>query len=69
MRRGFGVKVRGEVALVTGAAVGIGRAIAVRLAIEGASVALADIDTQGAERTRAIIEERGGPPSGVHCHG
>jgi NAD(P)-dependent dehydrogenase (short-subunit alcohol dehydrogenase family) len=60
MRRGFGVEVRGEVALVTGAAVGIGRAIAVRLAIEGASVALADIDAQGAERTRAIIEERGG---------
>jgi NAD(P)-dependent dehydrogenase (short-subunit alcohol dehydrogenase family) len=57
---GFGMEVRGEVALVTGAAVGIGRAIAVRLAVDGATVALADIDVQGGEQTRAIIEERGG---------
>jgi NAD(P)-dependent dehydrogenase (short-subunit alcohol dehydrogenase family) len=54
------VEVRGGVALVTGAAVGIGRAIAVRLAVEGASMVLADFDVHGGEQTRAIIEERGG---------
>ena len=40
----------GEVALVTGAARGIGLAIASRLLAEGASVVLADIDGEEAER-------------------
>lgn len=39
--------------LVTGAASGIGRATAVRLAAEGASVLCADIDLAGAEETAA----------------
>ena len=34
----------GKVAIVTGAAQGIGRAIAMRLAAEGAQVAIADIN-------------------------
>jgi NAD(P)-dependent dehydrogenase (short-subunit alcohol dehydrogenase family) len=38
---------RGRVAVVTGAANGIGRAIAQRLANQGAHLVLADIDTQG----------------------
>jgi short-subunit dehydrogenase len=38
---------RGRVAVVTGAANGIGRAIAQRLADQGAHLVLADIDTQG----------------------
>jgi NAD(P)-dependent dehydrogenase (short-subunit alcohol dehydrogenase family) len=40
-----------RVAIVTGAAVGTGRAIALRLAAEGAAVVLADVDTDGARET------------------
>lgn len=49
-----------ENALVTGAASGIGRAIACRLARRGAFVALVDIDGDGLEATRALIEGAGG---------
>jgi rhamnulose-1-phosphate aldolase/alcohol dehydrogenase len=47
----------GRVAFVTGAASGIGRAIATRLAAEGAAVVLADRDAPGAA---AAAEELGG---------
>jgi 2-hydroxycyclohexanecarboxyl-CoA dehydrogenase len=44
------VRLEGRKALVTGGASGIGAAIAVRLAAEGAEVWVGDIDTEGAER-------------------
>ena len=42
---------KGKVALVTGAGGGLGRAIATRLATEGAHLALADIDESAAQAT------------------
>ena len=44
-----------KVALVTGAASGIGRATAIRLAAEGAAVFLADINQDGLAETVAAL--------------
>jgi NAD(P)-dependent dehydrogenase (short-subunit alcohol dehydrogenase family) len=48
---------RGQVALVTGAARGIGRAAAERLAACGARVVIADIDDDEARKTAATLPE------------
>ena len=50
----------GQVAVVTGAGSGIGRAIATRFAEEGARVLLADIDVEAAETGAAAIRAVGG---------
>jgi 2-hydroxycyclohexanecarboxyl-CoA dehydrogenase len=49
----------GKVAIVTGAAQGIGRSIARRLATEGAKVAIADVRLDLAETTAAEIRSEG----------
>ncbi|MGI9608326.1 MAG: SDR family NAD(P)-dependent oxidoreductase [Acidimicrobiales bacterium] len=49
-----------RVALVTGGASGIGRAICVALAADGKRVAVADIDASGAAETVALISAAGG---------
>jgi D-sorbitol dehydrogenase (acceptor) len=49
------MKLQGRIALVTGAARGIGRTIAVRYVAEGAKVALADLDEAGAQTAAAEI--------------
>ena len=49
-------RVAGKMAFVTGAARGLGAAIARRLASEGAQVALADIDAAGADAAAAEIK-------------
>lgn len=50
----------GRVAVVTGAASGFGREIAVGLAAEGARVAILDVNGPGAEETAGLIRDRGG---------
>jgi NAD(P)-dependent dehydrogenase (short-subunit alcohol dehydrogenase family) len=50
----------GRVAIVTGAAMGIGKSSATLLAREGAQVVLADIDAEAGERTTAEIRAAGG---------
>src|SRR5918992_1217161 len=54
------MKVRGSVALVTGAAAGTGRAIALRLGVDGALVVVADVDPQAGQETVQAIEMHGG---------
>src|SRR5579875_358722 len=51
---------RGRVAIVTGAASGIGRATALAFARSGARVVAADIDAAGGEETVRIIGGEGG---------
>lgn len=49
-----------KVAIITGAATGIGRAAALLFAREGARVVVADVDEEGGRETVALIEEAGG---------
>ncbi|HSR26683.1 MAG TPA: 3-hydroxybutyrate dehydrogenase [Candidatus Eisenbacteria bacterium] len=53
------VDLSGRRALVTGAASGIGRAVAARLAVAGAQVRVVDVDRDGAEQ---VAHEVGGEP-------
>jgi NAD(P)-dependent dehydrogenase (short-subunit alcohol dehydrogenase family) len=48
-------EIRGAVAVVTGVASGIGRALAVDLARRGAQLALVDVNAAGLEETRALL--------------
>jgi NAD(P)-dependent dehydrogenase (short-subunit alcohol dehydrogenase family) len=52
------VEIRGKVAVVTGAAAGIGRAIAGALAEEGAAVVVADVDSDHGRRAAAELGGR-----------
>ena len=54
------LSLQGRTALVTGAAQGLGRTIALSLAQAGANVALADLDLQKAQSVSKEIEELGG---------
>jgi NAD(P)-dependent dehydrogenase (short-subunit alcohol dehydrogenase family) len=50
----------GKTGLVSGAAGGIGRAVALAFAEAGAAVAAIDIDAAGAEETRLLVAAKGG---------
>lgn len=58
-------KLSGKVALVTGAASGIGRASALVIAAEGARVACADLNGEGAEAVAKEIARAGGEAIGI----
>lgn len=57
----------GKAAIVTGAAQGIGQACAVRLAREGAKVALCDVNAEAAERAAKAIQDGGA--TAIHVAG
>jgi 3-oxoacyl-[acyl-carrier protein] reductase len=58
-------RVQDQVAVVTGAAHGLGRAIALRLAEEGARMTLGDVDGPALDRTVADITAKGGQAFGL----
>jgi NAD(P)-dependent dehydrogenase (short-subunit alcohol dehydrogenase family) len=54
------MRLSGKVALITGAASGIGRAAALRFAAEAAEVVAVDLDADGLADTAALVAEVGG---------
>ncbi|NPV55300.1 MAG: SDR family oxidoreductase [Anaerolineae bacterium] len=63
----FGKRFVGQVALVTGAAKGIGEACALRFAKEGANVALLDFDDANNEKAAAACRAQGVEALAIHC--
>jgi 3-oxoacyl-[acyl-carrier protein] reductase len=54
------MKLKDKVAVVTGAGSGIGRAIALRFAAEGARVVVAELNAASGEETARLVTEQGG---------
>jgi len=53
------MRLDGRIVIVTGASSGFGRAIAVRVAREGANVVIADLDEIGGKETASLVQEAG----------
>ncbi len=66
-RAGQSLSLQGKVAIVTGAASGIGRAIAIRLAEMGAAVAVLDKNSQGGNETVRLVVQLGCQASFIPC--
>ena len=60
-------RLTGKVALVTGAASGIGRAVALQVAQEGAAVSIVDMNLEGATALAREIEAANGKAMAVQC--
>ena len=54
-------RLQGKIAIITGASLGLGRATAIRMAEEGASIAVLDRDVEGASALAAGLAARGFP--------
>ncbi len=61
------VRFQNKTVFITGGAIGLGRAFARALTGEGASVAIADIDAEGADRTAAELTSDGARAIAVRC--
>ncbi|MGD9116675.1 MAG: SDR family NAD(P)-dependent oxidoreductase [Dehalococcoidia bacterium] len=61
------MKLKGKTAIVTGARRGIGRAIALALAKEGANVTVSDVSQEDCQAVVAEIEKMGGKGLAVKC--
>jgi NAD(P)-dependent dehydrogenase (short-subunit alcohol dehydrogenase family) len=61
------VRLEGKVAVITGAATGIGRAAAVLFAREGARVVFGDVNDVEADETLRLVGQAGGDAIFVHC--
>lgn len=57
-----------QVALVTAAGAGIGRAIALRLAADGASIVVSDVNDEAGAETVSLIEAAGGRAAYKHAN-
>lgn len=51
---------KNKVAMITGASVGIGRAVALKMALEGVKLILLDINAEALQKTKKEIESQGG---------
>ena len=60
-------RLSGQVAIVTGAARGIGAAEALRMARDGANIAVLDLSAEAGQETVAAVEEAGAEAMAVAC--
>lgn len=61
------MRLKGKVALITGAGMGQGRAACLIFAREGAKIVALDIDDQAGRETVNLVKRQGGEAIFVHC--
>ena len=59
--------IQGRIAAITGGGSGLGSAIAIGYAQAGVKIALVDVNVEGMERTKTIIEKQGGVAEIYSC--